>query len=106
MAYNCSGRSNFGTPTLRVMKCPDCGEEIEIFSTDVKAECPGCGHVMYNDINLCIQYCAHAEECVGTELYNKLVRYRDTDGAPPEGGERSCRGTVSGSIPAGPSRTP
>ena len=106
MAYNCSGRSNFGTPTLRVMKCPDCGEEIEIFSTDVKAECPGCGHVMYNDINICIRYCAHAEECVGTELYNKLVRYRDTDGVPPEGGERSCRGTVSGSIPAGPSRTP
>jgi len=87
MAHECAGRSNFGTPTLKIHKCPECGGEIELFSTDVKASCPQCGHVIYNDINICVLYCKHAEECVGTELYNKLVRYRDTDGVPPAEGE-------------------
>ncbi|MBQ3736787.1 MAG: hypothetical protein II855_07660 [Candidatus Methanomethylophilaceae archaeon] len=84
MAYDCAGKSNFGTPTLKIMKCPECGNEIEIFSTDVTAVCENCGHKVYNDINICVLYCAHAEECVGTELYNKLVRYRDTGGVPPQ----------------------
>ncbi len=84
MAYECAGRSNFGTPTLRILKCPECGGEIELFSTDVKAVCERCGHEVFNDINICVLYCKHAEECVGTPLYNKLVRYRDTGGVPPE----------------------
>lgn len=73
----CAGRSALGTPTLRIVKCPECGSDIELFSTDVKAKCDKCGFVAYNDNNLCIMWCAHAEECVGTEMYNKLVRYRD-----------------------------
>ena len=75
----CAGRSNLGTPTLRIIKCPECGEDIELFSTDVKVSCGNCGFVAYNDINICVQWCAHAEECVGTELYNKLVRFRDQE---------------------------
>ncbi len=85
MADKHEGR-RIGTPTLKIMKCPKCGAEIEMFSTDPKAVCE-CGHVVYNDMNTCIMYCEHAEECFGTELYNKMVRYRDTDGVPPEGGE-------------------
>ena len=77
--YFCAGKSNLGTPTLKIIKCPQCGADIELFSTDVKASCYKCGFVAFNDINLCVQWCEHAEECVGTELYNKLVRYRDTE---------------------------
>ena len=84
MPYECAGKSNFGTPTLRIMKCPECGSEIEMFSTDVKVKCDNCGFTAFNDINICVLHCAHAEECVGTELYNKLVRYRDTGGVPPK----------------------
>ena len=75
----CAGRSAFGTPTLKIMKCPECGGEIEMFSTDVKVKCDNCGFVAFNDINICVQWCAHAEECVGTEMYNKLVRYREKE---------------------------
>ena len=75
----CAGRSVFGTPTLRIMKCPECGGEIEMFSTDVKVKCDKCGFVAFNDINICVQWCAHAEECVGTEMYNKLVRDRQKE---------------------------
>ena len=77
--YFCAGRSNLGTPTLKIVKCPECGGDIELFSTDVKVRCDNCGFVAYNDINTCVQWCEHAEECVGTELYNKLVRYRDEE---------------------------
>ena len=77
--YFCAGKSNFGTPTLRIVKCPECGADIELFSTDVKVACDKCGFVAYNDINICVQWCAHAEECVGTEMYDKLVRYRDRE---------------------------
>ena len=72
--------------------CPFCNGNASLVSTkklSYKAwvvTCDKCGHTVYNDINICVLYCAHAEECVGTELYNKLVRYRDTDGVPPEKG--------------------
>jgi hypothetical protein len=69
----CAGKSNLGTPTLKVVKCPRCGGDIELFSTDAKAACYNCGFVAYNDINLCVQWCKHAEECVGTEMYNRMV---------------------------------
>jgi len=75
----CAGKGALGTPTLKIIKCPECGGEIEMFSTDVKVKCDNCGFVAFNDINLCVQWCEHAEECVGTELYNKLVRYRDVE---------------------------
>ncbi len=75
----CAGRNNFGTPTLKIMKCPECGGEIEMFSTDIKVKCDNCGFVAFNDINICVQWCAHAEECVGTEMYNKLVRFRESE---------------------------
>ena len=75
----CAGKGSLGTPTLKIIKCPKCGADIELFSTDVKAACYKCGFVAFNDINLCVQWCEHAEECVGTELYNKLVRYREKE---------------------------
>ena len=75
----CAGKSALGTPTLKIIKCPKCGGEIEMFSTDVKVKCDNCGFVAFNDINLCVQWCEHAEECVGTEMYNKLVRFRDVE---------------------------
>ena len=75
----CAGKGGLGTPTLRIIKCPECGSDIELFSTDVKVACDTCGFIAYNDINICVQWCAHAEECVGTELYNKLVRFRDQE---------------------------
>ena len=75
----CAGKSALGTPTLKIVKCPKCGEDIELFSTDVKAKCYKCGFEVFNDINLCVQWCEHAEECVGTEMYNKLVRFREQE---------------------------
>ncbi len=52
MLDHCPGAANLRTPTLSIKKCPQCGEEVEIFSNDVKVACGNCGFVIYNDIHL------------------------------------------------------
>lgn len=68
----CPGAANIRTPTIEVKNCPECGEEIEIFSDELKARCAKCGFIVYNDVQSCVQWCKYAKECVGEELYNKL----------------------------------
>ncbi|MEM3432842.1 MAG: hypothetical protein QXP27_01570 [Candidatus Methanomethyliaceae archaeon] len=74
MIYTCPGTANLKTPTLEIRECPNCGYEIEIASTDLKAKCRRCGFTIYNDANSCIEYCQYAKECLGEELYNKLKK--------------------------------
>ena len=70
----CPGAANIsGTPTLKVKKCPDCGTEVELFSTDQQRVCVKCGFIVYNDIQSCIRWCKSARECVGDEMYEKLM---------------------------------
>lgn len=73
MFDRCPGAANIRTPTLTIKKCPQCGEEIEIFSNDVSVKCSRCGFTVYNDILSCVQWCKYARECVGEETYRKLT---------------------------------
>jgi ribosomal protein S27AE len=77
MHDHCPGTANLRTPTLTIKKCPQCGEEVEIFSNDVKVACGNCGFIIYNDITSCIQWCKYAKECVGEEMYRKLVEKKE-----------------------------
>ncbi len=74
MFDKCPGAANIGTPTLSIKKCPECGKEVEVFSTDVEVMCSNCGFTVYNDLESCIQWCKYAEECVGEEQYKKLKK--------------------------------
>lgn len=73
---HCPGAANIRTPTLEIRKCPRCGEEIEIFSNDASVRCSRCGYVVYNDAASCIRWCRHAKECLGDEMYEKLVQQK------------------------------
>ena len=81
---HCPGAANLRTPTLTIKKCPQCGEEVELFSNDISVKCSGCGFVVYNDIESCIQWCRHAKECVGEEnvqeTYGTKKCSRSTEG--------------------------
>lgn len=77
MLSECPGTSRFKTPTLEVRTCPVCGAEIEIFSTDISVTCDKCGFVAYNDIQSCIAWCKYARQCVGDEMYEKLMAQRE-----------------------------
>ena len=74
---HCPGAANLRTPTLAIKKCPQCGNEVEVFSNDLKVTCDNCGFVIYNDIISCIQWCRYAKECVGEETYRKLIEKKD-----------------------------
>lgn len=54
--------------------CPNCGNVIEIFSVDTEAACDRCGFVAYNDALSCVQWCRHARECVGDQMYESMMR--------------------------------
>src|SRR5659263_69665 len=82
MFDSCPGTSRLRTPTLTIKKCPRCNEDIEIFSSDVKVKCSKCGLEVFNDMNLCVHWCAYAKECVGPELYEQLKK-DDTEHSEP-----------------------
>ena len=62
------------TPTIIEKICPQCGNEIELFSVDTQMPCEHCGFVAYNDTLSCVQWCAHAKECVGEEMYEQMMQ--------------------------------
>ena len=62
------------TPTIQEKVCPQCGNIIELFSIDTQMPCDRCGFVAYNDTLSCVQWCQYAKDCVGEEMYNKLLQ--------------------------------
>jgi predicted RNA-binding Zn-ribbon protein involved in translation (DUF1610 family) len=74
---HCPGAANIRTPTLSIKKCPQCGNEVEIFSNDVEVACDNCGFVIYNDILSFVQWCKYAKECVGEETYRKIMAMKE-----------------------------
>jgi len=75
MTDGCPGSVGIkGTPTLKVKICPECGNEIELFSGDPCAVCAKCGFTAYNDEQSCIMWCAKARECVGDEVYERFMK--------------------------------
>ena len=74
MVEGCPGAANIkGTPTLKVVKCPECGGEIELFSVEAQAVCKGCGFVAYNEIASCVNWCKYVRDCLGDERYEAVV---------------------------------
>lgn len=58
---------------MEIKECPECGADVELFSTDIKADCYDCGFTVYNDIQNCVQWCKYARECVGEEMYERMT---------------------------------
>lgn len=67
----CQGKPR--TPTLEEKICPNCGSIIEIFSTDTQVTCEKCGFIAYNDSLSCVQWCKYARNCVGDEMYERMM---------------------------------
>ena len=68
----CQGKPR--TPTILDKKCPQCGQDIEMFSTDTEARCENCGFVAYNDTLSCVQWCKYARQCVGDEMSEQMMQ--------------------------------
>ena len=72
MLDKCPGTATILQPKILLKKCPECGETVEMVSTDFKANCDKCGFTIYNDVATCVQWCEYARECVGDEVYERL----------------------------------
>lgn len=71
----CQGKKGV---TIEDKKCPQCGNEIEIFSIDTSAVCEKCGYTVYNDSLNCVQWCQYARKCVGDEMYENLMKVAES----------------------------
>jgi len=76
MFDKCPGATHIRTPTIIVKTCPECGNEVEIFSNEMLTRCTKCGFTIYSDLESCVQWCKYAVECVGEEMYQKLKKKR------------------------------
>ena len=54
-------------------KCPDCGNEVEMFSDELRIKCQKCGQYVYKEqVPSCIEWCASARQCSGEERWKAL----------------------------------
>ncbi|HUI92883.1 MAG TPA: hypothetical protein VLX68_11605 [Chitinivibrionales bacterium] len=63
MTSRCPGSDNMRTPTLAVSRCPACGGEVEVFSSDAMIKCAACGWSSENSMQSCYNWCRYAKEC-------------------------------------------
>ncbi|MFQ6135878.1 MAG: hypothetical protein ACE5PM_01705 [Candidatus Hydrothermarchaeales archaeon] len=73
MFDRCPGTEGIKNPTIEIINCQKCGEEIEIFTDEQKTTCPNCGETVFREaVPSCIDWCKYAKECVGEEKYNEF----------------------------------
>lgn len=72
MLGGCHGADRLKRPTLEEKTCPECGNIIELFSTDTEMACDQCGFIAHNNIRSCVAWCKYAKLCVGEDLYAKI----------------------------------
>ncbi len=70
---SCPGSRTIREPRPEYINCPECGREVEIWTDELKATCPGCGNKVFRAQQAsCIDWCPQAKECVGPEAYERL----------------------------------
>ena len=70
----CPGAARFTEVRPECVECPFCGAETEIWSDEPLAKCPNCGREVTRSRGAsCIDWCAHARECVGQQKYERLM---------------------------------
>ncbi len=80
---SCPGSRMIREPTPEDINCPSCGEAVEIWTDELRATCPNCDTRVFREQQpSCIDWCSHAEECVGSEAYQRLRKQVTED--PPQ----------------------
>lgn len=70
---HCPGSSGIKQPTPEYLTCSSCGEEVEIWTDELKAKCTSCNSLVYREQTpSCIDWCKFAKQCIGDEAYARL----------------------------------
>ena len=79
-AKSCPGSRTIREPIPEYATCSNCGNEVEIWTDELRATCRNCGTRVFREQQpSCIDWCPHAEECVGPEVYQRLRPEVDED---------------------------
>lgn len=69
----CPGSKAIKEPTPEYIPCPNCGNEVEVWTHELMYPCDKCGTPVFREQGpSCIDWCPFAEECVGPERYRRL----------------------------------
>jgi NADH pyrophosphatase NudC (nudix superfamily) len=72
MVSGCPGQDGRNL-RVSIHKCPNCGNEVEMFSDETRIKCRDCGNYVYKEnVPSCIEWCAKARECLGEERWKLL----------------------------------
>ena len=71
----CPGSVAFTKPKIELVRCPNCGTDVEVWSDEAEGKCPGCSRpVCRTHTQSCIDWCKYAPECLGD---TEFKRYQD-----------------------------
>jgi ribosomal protein S27E len=72
MVSHCPGQDSRNLK-VAVYKCPNCNNEVEIFSDETRIKCRKCGNYVYREKTpSCIEWCSKARECIGEERWQQI----------------------------------
>lgn len=81
MIFECPGSQRFKKPYPENIKCPYCGEDVEIWTDEFEVKCPGCKKtVSKKGQQSCLDWCKEARQCVGDEIYEKYIKSKKKKG--------------------------
>jgi DNA-directed RNA polymerase subunit RPC12/RpoP len=73
----CPGSKKMRSPTPESLKCRCCGYEVEIWSDELRVECPHCkSPVMRKGLSSCLDWCKMGKQCVGEAVFNSYMENR------------------------------
>lgn len=74
MLSKCPGSTRILQPQPQEIKCPCCGNEVEIWTDELRTKCPNCKRTVTRKMDLnCLEWCKYAKECVGDRIYQKYM---------------------------------
>ena len=74
---SCPGSREIKTPYPENITCFWCDTVSEIWSDEVETICKGCGRSISREMKpTCLEWCPAAQECVGSEKYERLIKNR------------------------------
>ena len=71
----CPGSKLMRQPRPDNFECPTCGEEVEIWSDEIRGACLKCGTTVMRDGTMsCLDWCSMGRDCVGEEIYGSYIK--------------------------------
>ena len=73
----CPGAKILRQPQPEMFDCPSCGEEVEIWTDEIRGVCSNCGQAVFREGTMsCLEWCKFAQDCVGEEAYDRYIKNR------------------------------